>query len=160
MSPQERRGNVHPGRIRTWTLHNKSQLWGNASNLSSQMLLNLFMDIEESCSRTEYIQLRQYSLGVLSCYDLQRYKRTLVGPRFGQLSPTIINHQPNKMHASAIILGLIGLASAQTLKIPTRVGNIVSLPSPSVIKGNVDLGNREYDRGRPCNSDDDTGMST
>ncbi|KAK4864921.1 hypothetical protein LT330_001544 [Penicillium expansum] len=64
------------------------------------------------------------------------------------------------MHASTIIFGLIGLASAQTLKIPTRVGNIVSLPSPSVIKGNVDLGNREYDRGRPCNSDKDTGSSS
>ncbi|KGO78504.1 Pectate lyase, catalytic [Penicillium italicum] len=61
------------------------------------------------------------------------------------------------MHASTIILGLVGLASAQTLNIPSRVGNVVSLPSPSVIKGNVDLGNREYDRGRPCNSDKDTG---
>ncbi|KAF4770933.1 hypothetical protein N7455_012106 [Penicillium solitum] len=64
------------------------------------------------------------------------------------------------MHSSAIILGLIGLASAQTLNIPSRVGDIVSLPSPSVIKGNVDLGNKEYDRGRPCNSDDDTGSDS
>jgi hypothetical protein len=63
------------------------------------------------------------------------------------------------MHSSAIILGLIGLASAQTLNIPSRVGSIVSLPSPSVITGSVDLGNREYDRGRSCDNDDDTGMS-
>lgn len=64
------------------------------------------------------------------------------------------------MHSSTIILGLIGLASAQTLNIPSRVGNIVSLPSPSVIKGSVDLGNGEYDRGQPCDNDDDTGMFT
>jgi hypothetical protein len=63
------------------------------------------------------------------------------------------------MHSSAILLGLIGLASAQSLNIPTRVGSIVSLPSPSVISGSVDLGNREYDRGRACDNDDDTGMS-
>jgi hypothetical protein len=63
------------------------------------------------------------------------------------------------MHYSTIILGFIGIASAQTLNIPSRVGSIVSLPSPSVVKGSVDLGNREYDRGRACDSDDDTGMS-
>ncbi|KAJ6189360.1 hypothetical protein N7519_004268 [Penicillium mononematosum] len=61
------------------------------------------------------------------------------------------------MHSSAILLGLIGIASAQTLNIPSRVGDIVSLPSPSEISGDVDLGNREYDRGRACDSDDDTG---
>ncbi|KAJ5942373.1 hypothetical protein N7516_002541 [Penicillium verrucosum] len=61
------------------------------------------------------------------------------------------------MHSSAIVLGLIGLASAQTLNIPSRVGDIVSLPSPSVIKGDVDLRNGEYDRGQPCDNDDDTG---
>ncbi|KAJ5478130.1 hypothetical protein N7530_003639 [Penicillium desertorum] len=61
------------------------------------------------------------------------------------------------MHSSAILLGLIGIASAQTLNIPSRVGNIVSLPSPSEISGKVDLGNREYDRGRACDSDEDTG---
>ena len=62
------------------------------------------------------------------------------------------------MHWSTIVLGFIGITSAQTLNIPSRVGSIVSLPSPSVIKGSVDLGNREYDRGRACDSDDDTGM--
>jgi len=48
-------------------------------------------------------------------------------------------------------------ASAQTLNIPTRVGNVVALPSPSVIKGSVDLGNKEFDRGQACNTDADTG---
>ena len=76
------------------------------------------------------------------------------------MAPDLINHQLSKMHSSAIILGLIGIASAQTLNIPSRVGSIVSLPSPSVIKGSIDLGNREYDRGRACDNDDDTGMST
>lgn len=75
---------------------------------------------------------------------------------FDQLSS--INHQSNKMHSSAILLGLIGIASAQTLNIPSRVGDIVSLPSPSEISGDVDLGNGEYDRGRACDSDEDTGM--
>lgn len=64
------------------------------------------------------------------------------------------------MHYSTLVLSFIGLASAQTLNIPSRVGSIVSLPSPSVIKGSVDLGNKEYDRGRACDSDDDTGMSS
>jgi pectate lyase len=55
---------------------------------------------------------------------------------------------------------LAGLSACQTLKIPTRVGSIISLPSPSVIKGSFDGGNREYDRGRPCNTDDDTGSAS
>jgi hypothetical protein len=49
------------------------------------------------------------------------------------------------------------VASAQTLPIPSRVGSVIALPSPSSIVGNVDLGNREYDRGHPCDSDEDTG---
>ncbi|KAF9884727.1 hypothetical protein FE257_001288 [Aspergillus nanangensis] len=57
----------------------------------------------------------------------------------------------------ALALTLAGLTSAQTLTIPSRVGSVTSLPSPSVISGSVDLGNREYDRGRPCDSDEDTG---
>ncbi|CAG7925004.1 unnamed protein product [Penicillium olsonii] len=64
------------------------------------------------------------------------------------------------MHWSTIVLGFIGIASAQTLNIPSRVGSIVSLPSPSVIKGSVDLGNREYDRGRACDNDDDNGSDS
>lgn len=49
------------------------------------------------------------------------------------------------------------IASAQTLNIPTRVGEITSLPKPSIITGSVDLGNKEFDRGQPCDSDEDTG---
>lgn len=52
------------------------------------------------------------------------------------------------------------LASAQTLNIPTRVGEITALPSPSVITGSEDYGNREFDRGVPCDSDEDTGSDS
>lgn len=52
------------------------------------------------------------------------------------------------------------LASAQTLNIPTRVGEITSLPAPSVITGSEDFGNREFDRGIPCDSDEDTGSDS
>lgn len=54
----------------------------------------------------------------------------------------------------------VRIASAQKLNIPTRVGSIVSLPSPSTITGAEDFGNREFDRGRPCDSDDDTGSES
>ncbi|KAL3441554.1 pectate lyase [Aspergillus insuetus] len=57
-------------------------------------------------------------------------------------------------------LALFSVAAAQTLNIPTRVGSIVSLASPSVISGSKDMGNREYDRGRPCDSDEDTGSDS
>jgi hypothetical protein len=50
-----------------------------------------------------------------------------------------------------------GFAAAQTLDIPTRVGEIVTLPEPSVITGDEDFGNREFDRGQPCDTDEDTG---
>lgn len=53
-----------------------------------------------------------------------------------------------------------GLAASQTLNIPTRVGAIVSLASPSTIAGVQDMGNREFDRGRPCDSDADTGSNS
>jgi pectate lyase len=65
-----------------------------------------------------------------------------------------------KFTTTVIASALVALSSAQTLKIPTRSGNIISLPSPSVIKGSFDGGNKEYDRGRPCNSDDDTGSES
>jgi hypothetical protein len=52
---------------------------------------------------------------------------------------------------------VVSIASAQTLNIPTRVGSITSLPAPSTITGNQDFGNKEFDRGQPCDSDDDTG---
>lgn len=55
---------------------------------------------------------------------------------------------------------LAGFATAQTLNIPSRVGSIISLPKPSTISGSVDMGNREYDRGRDCNTDDDTGSES
>lgn len=53
-----------------------------------------------------------------------------------------------------------GLSSAQTLNIPTRVGSVVALAAPSTISGSVDFGNREFDRGRPCDSDEDTGSES
>jgi len=54
---------------------------------------------------------------------------------------------------------LTHFAVGQTLNIPTRVGNVVALSAPSVISGTVNLGNREFDRGQPCNSDEDTGSA-
>lgn len=48
------------------------------------------------------------------------------------------------------VLAACGLASAQTLNIPTRVGSVVALSQPSTISGSVDLGNREFDRGVTC----------
>ena len=59
--------------------------------------------------------------------------------------------------SAAIILATVGLTSAQTLNIPERVGDIVSLPEPSIISGSEDFGNQEFDRGHPCDSDEDTG---
>ena len=60
------------------------------------------------------------------------------------------------------ISGLLALVSAQSLNIPTRSGSIVHLSSPSTIaKGkSFDGGNKEFDRGRKCDSDDDTGSSS
>ena len=54
---------------------------------------------------------------------------------------------------------LAALASAQSLKIPTRSGSIVHLSKPSTIAAGktYDAGNKEFDRGRPCDSDEDTG---
>ncbi|KAF1851571.1 polysaccharide lyase family 3 protein [Cucurbitaria berberidis CBS 394.84] len=51
------------------------------------------------------------------------------------------------------------VASAQTLPIPNRVGNINVLPAPSSISGSRNFGNAEYSRGRKCNSDQDTGSA-
>lgn len=45
------------------------------------------------------------------------------------------------------------LASAQTLNIPTRVGDITSLPEASTISGSEDHGNKEFDRGHACDTD-------
>ncbi|KAL2875184.1 hypothetical protein SGCOL_009616 [Colletotrichum sp. CLE4] len=51
---------------------------------------------------------------------------------------------------------LAGLVAGQTLNIPSRSGSIISLTAPSVISGSRDLGNKEYDRGRSCNTDVET----
>lgn len=59
----------------------------------------------------------------------------------------------------ALVALLASIASAQTLNIPTRAGAIVSLPSPSTITGSEDFGNKEFDRGQPCDSDEDTGSA-
>ncbi|KAH6693596.1 pectate lyase [Plectosphaerella plurivora] len=65
------------------------------------------------------------------------------------------------MHYSTLLsIAMIGSAAAQSLKIPTRSGAIVHLPKPSVITGLKDMGNKEFDRGRPCNSDKDTGSDS
>ncbi|KAF7550014.1 hypothetical protein G7Z17_g6003 [Cylindrodendrum hubeiense] len=63
------------------------------------------------------------------------------------------------MHFSQILatVALATAASAQSLKIPTRNGNIISLTAPMPISGVRDMGNKEYDRGRPCNNDKDNG---
>ncbi|CAK1359040.1 putative pectate lyase E [Cercospora beticola] len=62
--------------------------------------------------------------------------------------------------SSTLPLAFAALSAAQTLNIPTRVGSIVSLSSPSVISGSKDFGNKEYDRGRDCDTDDDTGSES
>ncbi|KAK1999902.1 pectate lyase [Colletotrichum falcatum] len=55
---------------------------------------------------------------------------------------------------------LATVATAQTLNIPTRSGSIVSLSAPSTISGSKDFGNKEFDRGRACDTDDDTGSES
>jgi hypothetical protein len=61
---------------------------------------------------------------------------------------------------TALTAILATLTAAQTLNIPTRVGSIVSLSAPSSISGTRDMGNKEYDRGRACDSDADTGSDS
>lgn len=62
---------------------------------------------------------------------------------------------------TAIVAGVLAtLVSAQTLKIPTRSGSIISLSKPSSISGSVDFGNKEFDRGRACDTDADTGSDS
>ncbi|KAL6708880.1 hypothetical protein ACN47E_002287 [Coniothyrium glycines] len=62
-----------------------------------------------------------------------------------------------KLTYAQFITLVASIASAQTLNIPTRAGSIITLPSPSTITGSVDFGNKEFDRGQPCDSDLDTG---
>ncbi|KAL1647697.1 hypothetical protein SLS58_002498 [Diplodia intermedia] len=61
---------------------------------------------------------------------------------------------------AALAAALAGLASAQTLNIPTRSGSIISLSQPSTISGSKDYGNQEFDRGRECDTDADTGSDS
>lgn len=64
------------------------------------------------------------------------------------------------MKASGVLTTLAAmtaLSAAQTLTIPARRGTIISLSAPSSISGAKDFGNAEFDRGRDCNTDDDTG---
>ncbi|KAI8295928.1 hypothetical protein K4K56_009455 [Colletotrichum sp. SAR 10_98] len=51
---------------------------------------------------------------------------------------------------------LASLVAGQTLNIPARSGSIISLPAPSVIYGSKDMENKEYDRGRACETDVET----
>ncbi|EOD50182.1 putative pectate lyase protein [Neofusicoccum parvum UCRNP2] len=62
-----------------------------------------------------------------------------------------------KLTSTIITASVAALCSAQTLNIPTRSGDIITLPSPSIITGSEDFNNQEFDRGQPCNSDEDTG---
>lgn len=65
-----------------------------------------------------------------------------------------------KLTYAAVAAAVACLASAQTLNIPTRSGSIISLSAPSTISGSKDYANKEYDRGRDCDSDDDTGSDS
>ncbi|KAH6689068.1 pectate lyase [Plectosphaerella plurivora] len=62
--------------------------------------------------------------------------------------------------ALSLTLALATAVAGQTLNIPTRVGDITSLPAASTLSAVNDYGNREFDRGMPCTSDDDTGSSS
>ena len=54
---------------------------------------------------------------------------------------------------AVVILSLSLLTFLWTFALP----NPTSLSKPSTISGSVDYGNKEFDRGRDCNTDDDTG---
>ena len=93
---------------------------------------------------------------------------TFVNPQFIPTShhthfPSPVRFLDNmKGFQYATLSCLIAFVSAQTLNIPSRSGSIVHLSSPSVIaKGSkYDGQNKEFDRGHPCDSDDDTGSSS
>ncbi|KAH6640038.1 pectate lyase [Truncatella angustata] len=57
-----------------------------------------------------------------------------------------------------ILALFVGLSASQVLQIPSRVGTVTALPTPStILKGQVkNFGNREFDRGMKC-ADGDTG---
>lgn len=61
-----------------------------------------------------------------------------------------------KMHHKTLLPRIsAGTVTAQVLNIPTRVGDIISLPQASVLSGVNNMGNKEYDRGQPCTNDAD-----
>ena len=62
-------------------------------------------------------------------------------------------------YTAALFTSLVSFSAAQTLNIPTRSGSIISLAAPSTISGSVDYGNKEFDRGRACDTDADTGAT-
>ena len=64
------------------------------------------------------------------------------------------------LYTTTLLASLAAFSTAQTLNIPTRSGSIISLAQPSTISGSVDYGNKEFDRGRNCDTDDDTGSNS
>ncbi|KAG7152899.1 pectate lyase E like protein [Verticillium longisporum] len=64
-----------------------------------------------------------------------------------------------KFSTAVAAAGMSSLVSAQTLNIPTRTGNIISLPRPSYISGAKDFNNQEFDRGRSCEFGLDLGVN-
>ena len=64
------------------------------------------------------------------------------------------------LYTATFLASLATFSTAQTLNIPTRSGSIISLAQPSTISVSVDYGNKEFDRGRNCDTDDDTGSNS
>jgi hypothetical protein len=60
---------------------------------------------------------------------------------------------------AALTAVLATLAASQSLAIPARSGSIQTLSAAMSISGSKDMGNKEYDRGQPCNTDADTGSA-
>ncbi|RYP05526.1 hypothetical protein DL765_009815 [Monosporascus sp. GIB2] len=65
-----------------------------------------------------------------------------------------------KFIASVVTSSILAVVSGQTLNIPTRSGNIISLAQPSVISGSRNFNNQEFDRGRACDTDAETGSDS
>ena len=63
-------------------------------------------------------------------------------------------------NALSLTLALAATVAGQTLNIPTRLGNIETLPEASTISGVNDYKNREFDRGVKCTNDNDTGSAS
>ena len=64
------------------------------------------------------------------------------------------------LYTATFLASLAAFSTSQTLNIPTRSGSIISLAQPSTISGSVDYGNKEFDRGRNCDTDADTGSDS